>query len=339
MRLALLRTATLMDATTNPPPAIPVQSADSDRPSLSVMIPTHEPKLYLVAALRSVLQQDLGPKEMQIAVVDDASHADVRSLIDQADAGGRVELYTCTANRGISENWNECLRLAKGRIIHLLHQDDLIADGFYRRMLPSFTRQPQLGMAFCRHAFIDSQGRRTRLSHREKWFAGVLDSWLERIATKQRIQCPAVLVRRSAYEIVGGYRSDLRYALDWEMWVRIAAHYKVWYEPKVLASYRRHEENESARLQSAGNIGRDIVRAIEIIGSHLPDSNRDRIVSDAYESFARTALKRLQRETRSPVEITSLLEPVKIAVLRITDPPHRAEHLKKLLANIEQGTA
>jgi hypothetical protein len=38
------------------------------------------------------------------------------------------------------------------------------------------------------------------------------------IAQRQRVQCPAAVVARSTYESVGGYRTDLRLALDWEMW-------------------------------------------------------------------------------------------------------------------------
>ena len=327
-----------MDAKNNSVPTIASLPTDSPRPSLSVMIPTREPGSYLVGALRSVLRQDLGPEQMQIAVVDDASRSDVQALIQQADGQRRIELHTTDTNRGISGNWNQCLQLARGHIVHLLHQDDLIEDGFYRRMLPPFSRHPEVGMAFCRHAFIDSQNRTTRVSHREKWFAGILGAWLERIATKQRVQCPAVLVPRLVYESVGGYRTDLRYALDWEMWVRIAARYAVWYEPKVLASYRRHEENESTRLLNAGKIGHDVVNAIELIGAHLPAARRDDLVSEAYASFARRTLKRLQREAQASKDLNSLLEPVKLALGRITQHGQDAEHLKLLLAQIEQSS-
>lgn len=325
-----------MDAL-NDLPTIESLPTNSSRPSLSVMIPTCEPGKYLVDALRSVLQQDLGPEQMQIAVVDDASQSDVKALIEQVDVHGRVEFHTTATNRGISSNWNHCVQLARGHIVHLLHQDDVIGDGFYRRMLPPFGRHSELGMAFCRHAFIDDQNRTTRISHREKWFAGVLNTWLERIATKQRVQCPAVLVPRRVYETLGGYRTDLRYALDWEMWVRIAARHQVWYEPKVLASYRRHEQNESTRLQSAGKIGDDVLKAIEIIGTHLPTAKRDDLLSEAYASFARKTLKHLRNEARISPDIDSVLEPVRVAVHRVTRHAREAERLKVLLAQIEQS--
>ncbi len=48
-----------------------------------------------------------------------------------------------------------------------------------------------------------------------------------------------MVVRRDVYEKLGGFDTNFKTAgEDWEMWVRIAAHYPVWYEPAPLACYR-----------------------------------------------------------------------------------------------------
>ena len=79
-----------------PDPAIrridPV-AGNAPRPTISVVVPTYEPGRHLLAALRSVLQQDLGPEHMHIAVVDDDSRTvDVEALVAQADPVGRIEI-------------------------------------------------------------------------------------------------------------------------------------------------------------------------------------------------------------------------------------------------------
>lgn len=323
----------VMDSPSTSHPVIEPQPATTVRPRVSVVFPVYEPDRYLLDALRSVLSQDLGADAMQIAVVDDASPtADVAALIDQF-APGRVELYRATTNRGLAGNWNECIRVARGDVVHILHQDDWVADGFYRRLLPAFVAA-DTGMAYCRHAFIDSDSRVTRVSHRERWLPGVLRNWLPRIATQQRIQCASALVRRSVYERLGGYRTDLAYTLDWEMWVRIAAHYSVWYQPAVLAHYRRHDKSETARLRSDSRIGRDTVSAIEIFASQLPPAQREEISSAAYETFARRTLKRLKTHALKG-DMRELLEPVRIAIARVTDSPRAVRELRRSLAELE----
>jgi len=305
------------------------------RPVVSVMIPVYEPDRFLIDTLKSVLAGGLSREEMQIAIVDDASPTgDVAKLIAEAGASDRVELHRADRNRGLAGNWNYCLQLAHGRIVHVLHQDDVVAPQFYRRMLPAFGKHPEIGMAFCRHAFVDEWDRTERISHRERWFAGTLNNWLPKIAEWQRIQCPAALVRRSAYEQVGGYRPDLHYALDWEMWVRIAAQFPVWYEPRVLARYRRHASSETNRLRSMSKLDTDVLKAIETFTDSLPKSQRTVLASRAYAAFAQRALRQVRESGASSSQ--ERLRPVRIAIDRITHSPRSVKRLRADLREAER---
>ena len=313
-------------------------AARTGRPLLSVVVPVYEPDRYLITTLQSVLDQDLGADQMQIAIADDCSTlTNIDDLLGQLQASRPIEIHRSDRNRGLSGNWNRCLEIARGDIVHILHQDDRIAPGFYERMLPAFSTHPNLGMAFCRHGFVDEHDHIVRVSHRERWFAGALRNWLPKIAERQRIQCAAALVRRSIYERLGGYRPDLYYALDWEMWVRIAAHFDVWYEPRVLAFYRRHEGSETSRLRNHRKLNEDVFRAIETFAGHLPGDRRAELVSHAYENFALRALKRLgdsNSADRSLVENETAA--VGIAIDRVTHPPAAAQYLRKRLRKLER---
>jgi glycosyltransferase involved in cell wall biosynthesis len=241
------------------------------------MIPAYNPTALLEQTLRAVLDQDEGPERMQVAVVDDASPGvDVAALVRDI-AGDRVEFYRNATNLGLAGNWNRCIELACGRWVHLLHQDDLILPGFYERMGKADAARPEVGAAFCRHHFIRDEGQIHRTMDPERDEPGVLDGWLERMAEGQPIQSPAMVVRRAAYEALGGFRTDLCYALDWEMWVRIAAAYPIWYEPEILACYRLHEANESARLKRSGMILDDIRRAMALVRELVPEPMRARV--------------------------------------------------------------
>jgi GT2 family glycosyltransferase len=307
--------------------------AAGPRPIVSVMIPVYEPDDFLIHAIKSVLAAGIDREEMQIAIVDDASRiTDVGRLIEQVGAKNRIELHLAERNRGLAGNWNYCLQLARGRIVHVLHQDDVVAPNFYRRMLPAFAKQPSVGMAFCRHAFVDELNRTERVSHRERWFAGTLNNWLPKIAEWQRIQCPAALVRRSVYEQVGGYRPDLRYALDWEMWVRIAVQFPVWYEPRVLAHYRRHASSETNRLRIESKLDTDVLKAIETFAHSLPQSQRNLLASRAYAAFAQRALRQFLESGSAGNQ--ERLKPVRMAIDRVT---HSQRSIKRLRAGLREA--
>ena len=282
----------------NQAPPIPPRHAPPG-PRFSVMLPTYEPDDKLARALESVLSQALPAHEMQITVVDDGSQPGlVRELVEQIDLAGRVEIIEQPRRLGLGGNWNRALGLARGELVHLLHQDDYVLPGFYDRMERAFRQRPDIGMAFCRTRLVDAHDRPIRTTSRQQWMSGVLANWLPRIAERQRIQTPSVVVARRTYESLGGFRTDLKLALDWEMWVRIATRFPVWYEPRPLAAYRRHADNETSRLHASGAAWPDLARAIQINAESLPEEIRGPTLSASVRWYVASAIRTAEREIR-----------------------------------------
>jgi glycosyltransferase involved in cell wall biosynthesis len=238
----------------------------------SVMISTYNaPPEFLAATLRSVLEQDPGPDVMQIAVVDDASPRGAPEALVRELGGDRVTVQRQPKNLGMAGIWNRCIELARGRWVHLLHQDDLVAPGFYEKLKAGTESPAAPGLMYCRHAFIDAQGRQLGLSDLDAASSGCVPDPLPNMARKQLIQTPSVVVRRATYEALGGFRPDLCYTLDWEMWCRIAKDFPVWFEPAVLASYRVHGSAATSRLRSSGEDIADLKKCIRINTDYIAD--------------------------------------------------------------------
>lgn len=300
-------------------------------PRFSVMLPTYEPDEKLCRALLSVLAQAPSADQMQISVVDDASErADVAALVHAADPAGRVEVIRNESRLRLGGNWNRAVAFARGDLVHLLHQDDYVLPGFYGRMHEIFRRTPAIGMAFCRCRIVDGDNRLIKTSSRLRWTAGTIHGWLPKIALRQRVQCPAAVVARSTYESVGGYRTDLCLALDWEMWVRIAARHEVGYEPRTLAAYCRHEANESARLASSGAVWPDLVQAIAVNAASLPEASRAALVRRSAAWYAgsarRAAATQLARGDATAARQTMSYVPRLLALARDGDVQTAVAH-------------
>lgn len=259
----------------------------------SVMIPTYNPKPgYLEETLRSVLQQDPGREVMQIEIVDDGSPNGAPVELVRQTAGDRVTVHSEPRNRGLAGIWNLCIQRARGEWIHILHQDDLALPGLYEKLSAGCLPKPPPGLAYCRHAFVDGDGRQMGLSELDAPQPGWLARPLEHFARRQRVQTPAVVVRRAAYEALGGFRSDLKFTLDWEMWCRIAAKFPVWYEPAVLASYRLHPSAETSRLRLEADDIQDVRKCISIVSGYLPEKKlAARVRREALNYYAIQALQ------------------------------------------------
>src|SRR5437867_9825370 len=97
-------------------PTIRTLPADDSRPFWSVMIPTYNPRAdYLEQTLRSVLEQDPGPEQMQIEVIDDGSTDDLAAQTVRRVGGGRVSFHAEPQNLGLANAWNRCIERARGQ--------------------------------------------------------------------------------------------------------------------------------------------------------------------------------------------------------------------------------
>lgn len=267
---------------------------DSHRPFWSVMIPTYNGTKYLEQTLKSVLVQDPGVREMQIEVVDDCSTKDDPEELVKDIGQGRVSFFRNPQNVGLVNNWNACIRRSYGRWIHILHQDDVVLPGFYKKLEHdiAIACNDDIGAAFCRYVFMDEDGHWNNLSRLEKRKSGILDNWIQEIAVVQLIQFPSMVVKRNTYENIGGFYPPVHFAADWEMWKRIATNYSVLYEPEILACYRQHTGSESSRLIKTGANITDIIMAIEISKLYLPDTISQEVTMQAREYYAFDALNR-----------------------------------------------
>lgn len=273
-----------------PVPGIQSPVQDVDRPFWSVMIPTYKPDpQYLDKALASVLQQDPGPERMQIAVVDDQSPDDVAERAAMR-AGPRVEFHRRERNGGMAKNWNNAVDLARGEWVHLLHQDDLVLPGFYQKLSDGISERGDLGAAYVQHYLLDGGEGRRLMSDNPASEAGVVENWMQYVFVYLSIQTPSVVVRRRVYEDLGGFREDFRYALDWDMWKRIAAKYPIWFDPEPLACYRRHDDGASMSFLASGGNMEEVRRSIDLSRNYLPPEDREPMAKASRRRYSDLAI-------------------------------------------------
>lgn len=265
---------------------IPSLPENTLRPLWSVMIPTHNCAAYLRETLASVLTQDPGPEVMQIEVIDDCSTKDDPASVVEELGRGRVKFYRQPQNVGHTRNFQTCLEHAQGHLVHLLHGDDCVRNGFYQKIQQVFETSPEIGATFCRHIHMDEKGHWHYISPLEQPESGILFNWLEQIAVRQRVQTPSIVVRRDVYEKLGGFDRRLSWTEDWEMWVRIAAHYPVGYEVEPLALYRQHSSSSSGKKVQTGEDIQDIRKAISIMGNYLPIESVEKLSRSARKNYA-----------------------------------------------------
>jgi glycosyltransferase involved in cell wall biosynthesis len=273
------------ERTPQSPPIIASLPDYERRPLWSVMIPVYNCFPYLRSTLESVIQQDPGPNKMQIEVVDDGStDGDVEALVKEIGKG-RIGYFRQKTNRGSLRNFETCLNRSKGQWIHILHGDDMVKPGFYREIKHLFHTYPEAAAAFTGVRYTDEQGRDLYSHKLVSDKEGIVEEWLSKIAQAQWLQPPAIVVKRTVYEQLGGFFA-VHYGEDWEMWIRIAANFPVAFSPKYLAAYRVHTNNISSRSLLTGQNIKDLITVIKIAQDYLPEEQRSAFAESAKRNYS-----------------------------------------------------
>ncbi len=305
------------------------------------MVPVYNCANYLEQTLKTVLAQDPGAEDMQITVVDDVSDDDPEAVIKRL-APGRVEYVRHAQRQGAPNNFNACLRLARGHWVHILHGDDAVRSGFYEVFRDRIRKHPELVAVFCRVVFIDEQGHWRAISDLERSEPGVIPDFLGKQAMWNRVWTPSIVVKRSVYEATGGFDPRLVHCCDWDMWKRVALYGPVWFEPEPLALYRIHSRSDTSRLVSGAKNVADMRKALELSRSYLPLPEAETWIRVGYLKVAEGAIasarqllengqgraalahlrEALKASPRPATAVNSLLTVLAFLARRIVRPAH-----------------
>ncbi len=106
-----------------------------------------------------------------------------------------------------------------------------------------FEADPELGVAYSRRRWIDEQGREFQRAERPPQRGDVLAQMFWR----PFVCFSSVVVRRDVFDDVGLFDEDLPLAIDYDLWLRVAACYRFDYVDEPLVLYRTGHANLSRR--------------------------------------------------------------------------------------------
>lgn len=238
----------------------------TQRPTVSVCIPTFNRDRSLAESISSVRNQTF--TDFELIISDNASEDNTKSLV-ASFTDSRIRYSRNSTNVGPLENMNRCLRLAQGRYIAFLPDDDLMLPENLTAKVAALDAHDTVALVHSSYHLIDESGQvvkeNTNWGHgRDRAFDAIENRLDILTAPFNLINLPTVLFRRSCYEKLGGfsagYSGEIGLAFDYEYWLRIALYWDVEYLTTPLIKWRIHQGS----LTNA-HLGADETRKWELI--------------------------------------------------------------------------
>jgi glycosyltransferase involved in cell wall biosynthesis len=208
---------------------------------VSIIIPCYNYARFLPDAVASVIAQTF--EDWELIVVDDGSTDETstiaRRLIER-HPDRRIRVFQ-QPNAGPAAARNTGADHSIGAYLLFLDADDMLAPTLLEHAAAILSEQPAVGFVY--------SGMRLFGQDRHEWPSAAFD--LQRLALDNYV-LPHALVRRSAWEQVGGF--DTARSLwgfeDWDFWLRVAVSgWLGWHIAEPLVFYRRHGHSLSDGIQ------------------------------------------------------------------------------------------
>ena len=214
-------------------------------PTVSVVIPCYNYGHYLAECVGSVLDQP--DVTVDVLIIDDAS-PDGSAEIAREFAARHSQVTTiCHAsNRGHIATYNEGLALARGDYTVLLSADDLLTPGCLARATSLMEENTSVGLSYGFSVELTDARRPPARTVATSWIIWPGHDWIAHKCRTGRnvLQSPEAVIRTEVLREIGGYRSHLPHAADFELWMRAAVVSDIGYVGGAdQAYYRIHSNN------------------------------------------------------------------------------------------------
>jgi glycosyltransferase involved in cell wall biosynthesis len=202
------------------------------QPLISIVLPTYNGSRYLREAIDSCVAQTY--QNWELIVVDDCSTDATPSIVaEYVSRDRRIKSIRHETNKKLPQALNTGHEAASGEYLTWTSDDNRFLPAAIEEMARFLQEHPTVGIVYTDTVLIDDAG---------KYIADSPALPPSRLAYMDAMR-GCFLYRRTVYEALGGYDTDLFLAEDYEYWLRAYRQFELAPFHKTLYEYRWHDQS------------------------------------------------------------------------------------------------
>ena len=207
-------------------------------PLVSVITPSYNQARFLSETIQSILSQDY--PNLEYIIVDGGSTDGSEEIIKQY--ANQLAWWVSEPDQGQTAAINKGFAHASGEILAWLNSDDTYLPGAISQAVESLLEHPQAALVYGDANLIDDQGN-------------IIGRFPSRQTDLRRLLRGSVHIPQqttffwsSFWKQVGPLDPSFHFAMDYDLWVRLAKLASLIYTPHLWANFRLHGAGKTATM-------------------------------------------------------------------------------------------
>jgi len=204
-------------------------------PLVSIITPSFNQARFLEATIQSVLAQDY--PHIEYLIVDGGSTDNTVNIIKKYEA--RLAGWVSEKDSGQTDAINKGFARAKGDILAWINSDDMYEPGAVTAAVKYLNEHPEVGMVYGDCNFINESG------HVIGRFNAAQTNY--RLLRQGYVHIPqqTMFFRAELWRQAGPLDPSFYFAMDYDLWTRIAPRTEMKYVPQTWANFRLHTSGKT----------------------------------------------------------------------------------------------
>ncbi len=238
--------------------------------ALSICVPAYNAARTLAVTMESILAQD---EDFELLVLDNAS-VDETGAVAAGFQDQRIRIERNDRALAIGDNWNRVVAESRGELVKVVCADDILLPGALKAQM-SLMGDPEIAVASSKFDVIDEDGA---VEDSELGLPGLLGVHSVRTLMRTIVRCgpadfgptAAAVFRRADFDRVGGFRGDLVFPMDVDLFARVCEFGMFYGASDVLAAWRNSSFNLCSRSSTASKLV-EMARFHHRLGREYPE--------------------------------------------------------------------
>jgi len=209
-------------------------------PLVSVVVPVYNGEAFVEQTIASVSAQNY--RSLEILVIDDGSTDNSLAVLSAYPTEVPLRILR-QQNRGVAVARQAAVSASAGEYVAFVDQDDWWREDKIAKQVELFQADSSLGLVHTKAAYYDqSSGAFVPPINSSAAPHELVGHCYERLLMENLICNSTVMVRRSAFDAVGGFDLSIggNTVADYALWLRLARKFTFAFLPEELAVFRLH---------------------------------------------------------------------------------------------------